>query len=61
MLITKIQSLEKFVVNQQKHNDTLSRQMDNAYGKLQEFAMKAVSGKEQVFVTQKSTEQSENS
>ena len=61
VLITKIQSLEKLVADQQKQIDTLSRQIDNAYGKVQEIAMKAVSGKEQVFVTQKSTDQSENS
>lgn len=61
VLTTKIQSLEKLVADQQKQIDTLSRQIDNAYGKVQEIAMKAVSGKEQVFVTQKSTDQSENS
>lgn len=50
VLTTKIQSLEKLVADQQKQIEMLSRQMDNVYGKVQEIAMKAVSGKEQVFV-----------
>lgn len=61
VLTTKIQSFEKLVVDQQKQVEILSRQMDNAYGKVQEIAMKAVSGKEQVFVGHhpKSAESSE--
>lgn len=45
VLQTKIDSLEKLVADQQKHIDTLSKQMDTAYGKVQEIAVKAVSGK----------------
>lgn len=32
---------------EEKHIDTLSKQMDTAYGKVQEIAVKAVSGKSQ--------------
>ncbi|MGB9499541.1 MAG: hypothetical protein ACKVE4_07270 [Dissulfuribacterales bacterium] len=61
VLATKIQSLEKLAADQQKQIETLSRQMDNAYGKVQEIAMKAVSGKGQAYVPSKPLEQSENS
>jgi hypothetical protein len=61
VLTTKIQALEKLAANQQKQLETLSGQMDNAYGKVQEIAMKAVSGKAQVYVPAKTPEQSENS
>lgn len=47
VLKTKIESLEKLVADQQRQIETLSRQMDTAYGKVQEIAVKAVSGKGQ--------------
>ena len=61
VLTTKIQALEKLAAAQQKQLETLSGQMDNAYGKVQEIAMKAVSGKAQVYIPAKAPEQSENS
>lgn len=45
VLQTKIDFHEKLVAEQQKHIDTLSKQMDTVYGKVQEIALKAVSGK----------------
>lgn len=45
VLKTKIESLEKLVADQQKHIDTLTRQMDTAYNKVQEIAVKAVTSK----------------
>ncbi len=61
VLTTKIQSFEKLTADQQKQIEKLSGQMDNAYGKVQEIAMKAVSGKSQVYVPPKPQEQPENS
>ncbi len=43
VLITKIESLETFVATQQKQIETLSSQIDDAYGKVQNIAIKAVS------------------
>lgn len=45
VLKTKIEALEKLVASQQKQIDTLSRQIDIAYGKVQDIAVKAVSAK----------------
>jgi len=61
VLTTKIQSLEKLAADQQIQIETLSRQMDNAYGKVQEIAMKAVSGEGRTYVTAKTPEQAESS
>jgi phage shock protein A len=47
VLKTKIDSLEKLVADQRKQIETLSKQIDNAYGKVQEIAVKAVSQKGQ--------------
>jgi len=60
VLTTKIQAFEKLTADQQKQIEKLSGQMDNAYGKVQEIAMKAVSGKGQVYVPAKAPEQTEN-
>lgn len=43
VLVTKIESLEKVVAEQRKQLDTLSEQLENAYGKVQDIAVKAVS------------------
>ena len=59
--VIKIQSFEKLTTDQQKQIETLSGQMDNAYGKVQEIAMKAVSGKGQTYVPSRPLEQPENS
>ncbi len=45
VLKAKIESLDKLVASQQKQIDTLSRQIDTAYGKVQDIAVKAVSAK----------------
>ena len=44
VLMTKIESLEKVVAEQKGQIDTLSKQLENAYGKVQDIAVKAVSG-----------------
>ena len=41
-LSTKIESLEKLVANQQSQIKTLTNQIDDAYGKVQDIAVKAV-------------------
>jgi hypothetical protein len=43
VLVTKIESLEKVVAEQRKQLDILSEQLENAYGKVQDIAVKAVS------------------
>lgn len=43
VLVTKIESLEKIVADQRKQLDTLSEQLENAYEKVQDIAVKAVS------------------
>ncbi|MBC2717063.1 MAG: hypothetical protein HF978_17300 [Desulfobacteraceae bacterium] len=57
----KLEKEKQQYTQQQKQIGTLSGQMDNAYGKVQEIAMKAVSGKGQAYVPSKPLEQSENS
>jgi uncharacterized coiled-coil protein SlyX len=47
VLKTKIESLDKLVADQRKQIETLTKQIDNAYGKVQEIAVKAVSQKGQ--------------
>ena len=47
VLKTKIESLDKLVADQRKQIETLTKQIDNAYGKVQEIAVKAVSQKTQ--------------
>jgi len=42
VLATKIDSLEKLVASQQAQIDTLTNQVDDAYGKVQNIAVKAV-------------------
>ena len=42
VLITKIESLEKLAASRQDRIATLSAQLDNAYGKVQDIAVKAV-------------------
>ena len=42
VLATKIDSLEKLVASQQAQIDTLTNQIDDAYGKVQDIAVKAV-------------------
>jgi len=49
VLKAKIESLDKLVASQQKQIDTLSRQIDTAYGKVQDIAVKAVSAKGQEY------------
>ncbi len=44
VLKTKIESLEKMVAAQTAQIDTLTRQIDNACGKVQDIAVQAVSG-----------------
>jgi len=44
VLTTKIESLEKIVATQSKQIENLTRQLDNAYGKVQDIAVQAVSG-----------------
>lgn len=49
VLKAKIESFEKLAASQQKQIDTLSRQIDTAYGKVQDIAVKAVSAKGQEY------------
>ena len=42
VLATKIESLDKLVVSQQAQIETLTNQIDDAYGKVQDIAVKAV-------------------
>jgi uncharacterized coiled-coil protein SlyX len=42
--ITKIESLEKVVTAQKRQIEILSKQIDGAYSKVQDIAVKAVSG-----------------
>lgn len=51
VLSTKIDSLEKMVAVQNKQIEALSAQLENAYGKVQDIAVKAVASSQNVNVT----------
>jgi hypothetical protein len=51
VLMTKIESLEKVTEVQKKQIDTLSRQLENAYGKVQDIAVQAVSSSQSYNIT----------
>jgi hypothetical protein len=60
VLKTQIESLEKLAAGQQKQIEMLERQIDSAYGKVQDIAVKAVSAKSNEFRHIPSRESSEN-
>jgi hypothetical protein len=51
VLMTKIESLEKVVDVQKKQIETLSKQLENAYSKVQDIAVKAVAGSQNYNIT----------
>ena len=51
VLMTKIESLEKVAEVQKKQIDTLSRQLENAYGKVQDIAVQAVASSQSYNIT----------